>query len=222
MSVERELEHTVEGEAGELATLSEEQANLVQMQQIAEQTVEPGVMRLPVKTVTTAENSEQWAIELDHPVEGTLRFYRKKPRYGWHDDQELVELLRWYEIHDRDPYKLQIEQLYAEHDPDEADQHHGWCLAEPPWVAEKEAMRRRQRPLHERVGLWIQDKRPAREIENVWALLWLGSVLAPLFTVFVDSMIGAGVATMVTISMLTFISMTIFAMILTTPPGDGR
>lgn len=180
MSIERELEHTAEGEAGMLATLSEEQQNLVQMQQVSELTVEPGVMRLPVTQVTTTPDNGRWSIRVEHPIEGELFFNMDKPR-TWRDDAELVELLHWYDIQDRDVYKLQTKYLHVEHVGSSADSPHGWELIEPPWMEKRREARRRRRPWHQRawdrVTTTFAAHRPERTYANVWTALLFGALL---------------------------------------------
>lgn len=140
------------------ATLNERQENLVQMQKVAEMTIEPGVMRLPVTTVTTADNSEQWVIEVEHPVEGEHRFFREKPVHGWHSDQELVQLLHWYGIYENDPYMLQVERLYVRYVGKESDYNHGWELLSPDYFKEKS----RRGKIKERTSQFLKRYRPER------------------------------------------------------------
>lgn len=129
----RTREHTVEGEttsADVLATLDERDQNRVQLQKIRDFTVEPGLMELPVSLVTKAENSEKWAIEVEHPIEGTLRVYRDSPVTGWEaEDDNIVQLMEWYDV--ADPYELQLRHIFMRKTED-ADQAHNWEPARPP------------------------------------------------------------------------------------------
>lgn len=118
------------------AQLGEREEAIVQTTKIRKMTVAPGVMRVPVDEVTTAENSEKWVVKMDHPVDDNIRFFLDKPIRGWSADYKLVRLLDWYGIADAeadgwenaDPYALQAEKLYMEYD-EEADD---WALIRPP------------------------------------------------------------------------------------------
>lgn len=117
------------------AQLDERQEAIIETSKLKEMTVEPGIMRVPVDEVTTAANSEQWVVIMDHPVEEDIRFFLPKPRTGWSDDYLLVRVLRWYDVVDEsqsignaDPYALQRLSLYIEYD--EADE--SWDLIQPP------------------------------------------------------------------------------------------
>jgi len=106
--------------------------NRIQLQKMQEQTVESGVVRLSVKRVTMAENSESIAIDLDHPIAGELRVFKDKPKQGWTTDNELVELMQdWYGMSTTNPYALQQYMLYVVHDPDGSEYAHDWRLADP-------------------------------------------------------------------------------------------
>jgi len=132
----RDVSEFVSVDNDELPAMPDEETKaMIQTTELREMTVEPGVMRVPVDEVTTAHNSEQWVVEMDHPVEDDIRFFLPKPTHGWSDDYMLVRLLRWYDILDADdqlanvnPYHLQIYDLYIEYD----DVDDEWELIKPP------------------------------------------------------------------------------------------
>lgn len=134
------------------AKLNEREEAIVQTEKIREMTVdaERSIMQVPVDEVTTAQNSEQWVVIMDHPVEDDIRFFLPKPRTGWSTEYKLVELLDWYSISDAgsrlgsgDPYKLQRQSLYIQYDEDDEE----WALIRPPGQAGR----------IERAGLWLED-----------------------------------------------------------------
>jgi len=127
------------------ATPSEEMKNRIQLQKMQEQTVESGVVRLSVKRVTMAENSESIAIDLDHPIAGELRVFKDKPKQGWTTDNELVALMKdWYGMSTTNPYALQQYMLYVVHDPDGSEYAHDWRLADPRQYDPSRMSRRRR------------------------------------------------------------------------------
>ena len=128
--IEARLESDREAET-HLAVLEEEEENLVQMQEIQARTVEPGVLQLPVKQVTSAKNSQQWAIIVDHPVLGEMRFYREKPLAGWSRAYDIVTLLESYGIYDANVYKLQTREVYVELTGEDATMDSNWALRQP-------------------------------------------------------------------------------------------
>lgn len=188
MSVERTREHEIDGETDStnvLATLSEEQENRVQIDKIRQFTVEPGLMRLPVSVVTKAKNSEKWVVELEHPIEGTHRFYIEAPLEGWSDENELVQVLDWYGI-DNDPYQLQLKHMYVKKTGDEADQHHGWELTAPPDYDPEPP-----EPMRVQIQnkfIWLKEHRPSRSVGLFYTILTVGVVvgaIAPLSIPFI-------------------------------------
>lgn len=194
------------------ATLSEEQSNLVQMQEISERTIEPGLLRLPVGTVTTAENSPKFAIEVKHPIDGSLRVFAEKPRQGWSDDNRLVELLEWYDIHDDDPYKLQTGDVYIRHKGDAADQPHGWEIVKPPHKRPDPTRR-------ERLRAWVKGSTgylPTRSAASIWGGLLIATLLSPL-ALGIAPFVGAGVFTALLSNAAMFIGMTVAMMVLYEP-----
>lgn len=114
-----------------LATLDERDKNRIQIDKVKQQTVEPGVMKLPVSTVTKAENSEKWVFEIEHPIEGSHRLYRDAPTEGWDDNNELIKLLNWYNV-ESDPYQFQTRAIYVAKKGSDCDYAHGWDFIAPP------------------------------------------------------------------------------------------
>lgn len=124
-----------------LANHQEEQENLVQLGEMRARTVDHGVLELDVKTVTSAKNSEKWAIKVEHPVVDELTFYVDKPVMGWTDEYRIVELLREYGIADGNPYKLQARMVYVEYtggNTDDPDISESWALRTPSEVRERD------------------------------------------------------------------------------------
>lgn len=212
-SIQRELEHTVDEDDAvgttDIATLSEEQANLVQMQQIAQQTIEPGKMRLSCTSVSTATSRSKWVVTVEHPVEGEHNVFLDKPVTGWSNDCELATVLRWYNIPDQDPYKLQCHYLTLEYDEEKADQNHGWRLVEPPGYTAPEIPRttRLKRKLQ-----W----RPAREAQTMYAFLLIGSMIGA-----VSAALLTGVIISVALALVTFVGFTVLGMAVTDPEGGA-
>jgi hypothetical protein len=126
-SLEEKIENP-DGDEDRLAVLNEEQENLVQMQEMQERTVAEGVLRLSVHTVTSAENSQQWAILVDHPVLGELKFFLEKPVAGWSDDYRIVGLLKSYDIFDGNPYKLQRREVYVQFTGSDPEKSSHWTI----------------------------------------------------------------------------------------------
>lgn len=208
MSVDREIEHTsdIDVETDEIATLSEEQTNLVQMQQLAQQTVEPGVMRLNCSDVSTSKNRTVWAITVEHPVEGEHTVFIDKPVTGWSKDCELSTVLRWYGIHDQDPYKLQCHYLTLEYDEQKADDAHGWRLVEPPSYESPPPTRK------ERIKERLPEK-PSRTVATVYTMLLAGALVGPTLA----SMVVSGVIGTFIISAVSFVFATTLAIAATDP-----
>lgn len=181
-TIERTVDHEVDSERSyddALATLSEREENRVQMQEIKRRTVEPGVMLLSVKRVVSAENSQKWAIDIDHPVrddDNPIRVFVDKPTTGWTRDYEIVLLLEWYGIHDQDPHQLEFVNVYLKKDDERSDYAHGWMLIEPP---DYEAPMRVQLQRHKK--RLSTDFRPTRTNAKMWTMLLAGSVGGALF-----------------------------------------
>lgn len=129
-----------------LATLDEEQTVAIQLQRIEEYTIRPGLMRLPVSEVTSAENSDKMVIVLDHPVEDDIRKYFAKPPY-WSTEFELPALLDAYGYRSNNPYHLQCHSLYVEYIESDDE----WEIVEPPeeW---KRTWHRIQKQISKRVN----------------------------------------------------------------------
>lgn len=174
MSVERELNAEGSKDLDEIdfnpnnlpAEPDEETKNIIQMSELEEMTVEGNMLFCPVDEVTTASNSEQWVVEMDHPVEDNIRFFLPKPTKGWTEEYRLVKVLHWYGIHNKNPYTLQTQRLYIQYDPDVDE----WELARPPELG---------RPLGERARKTVQrvlDMRPERKAVGIWATFALGFI----------------------------------------------
>lgn len=135
-TVERELDNVVDTEMDPSVapdTISDRMADRLQMQEIQRRTIAPGVMKLEVDDVSTAENSAQWAIDLKHPGnDDTIRLFVEKPMDGWSRDYKLVRMFDWYGIDSGDPHQFNFMDLVVAKRPDESDRSHGWVFVEPP------------------------------------------------------------------------------------------
>lgn len=130
-----EREHTVEDTDNptSLAELHEEDKQRLNLQKIREMTIGDKLMKLPVSYVTTAKNSPNWAITVEHPIEGELTFYADAPVNGWvPKDGNIVQILNWYNVKTEDPYQLQIMSICVEKTDSQESRAHGWELVEPP------------------------------------------------------------------------------------------
>lgn len=195
----------------DLATIDEEMETIVQMTKLAEQTVKPGVMRLPVDSVTTAKNSPQAVITVKHPVEGDIRMYYKKmdDQKTWTDETELKRVLDWYGYTRREMHALDSDRLYVQYAPNsEEGGASDWHIVPPPSKTKQKAQRiasafyEDQVPQRVRSGLalaWVAS-RPVRRKTNLVRVnnpAWLGlagGVAAVATTVFFASMMVAGFA----------------------------
>lgn len=153
----------------------EEAEAMIEMTKLREMTVEPGVIRVPVEEVHTAHNSNQWVIEMDHPIEDDIRFFLPKPVHGWSDDYKLVRLLDWYGIADPDAdvggvnvYDLQVHDLYIEYDEYDDE----WTLMRPP-DARPRRTRLYNRVLSTMPSLPVIDREPV----VMYVILVLGTTL---------------------------------------------
>lgn len=111
-----------------LAELDEERRACVQIDEIQRRTIEPGLMRLPVSQVSTAEDSNTVTIEVEHPVEGDVSFHLSKPT-TWNPENELVQFLDNYGLRFSDVYDLQTRDVYVDCS---AGNSRNWELAVPP------------------------------------------------------------------------------------------
>jgi len=170
--IERELEADLLGTPNDdemLATMSERQEHRFQMQEIKRRTVEPGVMKLSVANIQTAENSPQWAIDLEHPAQSDsdeIRIFAEKPMDGWSDDYKIVKLLEWYDISSQDPHQLEYCDLYVEKNESESDYSHGWQVTEPP-AYKPPGLRRAKRAWNN----IAREFRPDRTIARMWGTM---------------------------------------------------
>lgn len=120
----------VEEVGGLLATPDEEMKLAIQMQRVKEYTIRPGLMRLPVKSVDSAKNAEQYVLCLDHPFlnEADTRFHIDKPAYWDKRKFEWPRLLSWYGYGPGSQYHLQTDRLYVRYDHVKDE----WTLTKPP------------------------------------------------------------------------------------------
>lgn len=215
--LERSIEHDIDTELSDdsaLATLSERAENRLQMDEIRRRTIAPGVMRLNVKRVVSAENSLKWAIDLDHPVrddDDTIRVFVEKPVEGWTRDYKLVRLLDWYGIDDVDPHSLEFYDVVVEKDEEASEYAHGWRLVEPP---DYDAPIRTQ--LRRRWNRLVSVDGPSRSLRKMWGVLLAGSICGAVASMVV----GTGVLSAVIIGAATFMVATTIGMAFVTPPGD--
>lgn len=207
-SVERSLEHELDSEMSHdtaLATLSDRQENRLQMQEIKRRTIEPGLMQLSVKHVVSAENSENWAIDIEHPaMDDEIRVFAEKPLEGWTRDYKIVRVLDWYGIHDQDPHQLEFENVYMRKDEGASDYAHGWMLVEPPEY-------RYTAPMDvqiERTKQWIANQRPSRTNAKMWLLLLGGAVAGPMLASSIAPIpiVGSIPTALVTVTMFVFVT----------------
>lgn len=126
-------EKETEEETTALATPSEELEMAIQMERIKEYTVDwakPGTMLLPVKEVTSAENSPNWVIVLDHPFipEKQMRFYIPKPPVWDPAEYKWCRILDEYGLSPGSQFHLQQMSMYARYD----SEYDEWTLIDPP------------------------------------------------------------------------------------------
>lgn len=216
--IERELEHEIENDDGwrseeALATLSDREENRYQMQEIARRTVAKGLMKLSVKNVVSAENSEQWAIDIEHPAkDDDIRIFAEKPLEGWSTDYKIVRMLRWAgEESSRDPHKLEFNDLYMRKDSDKSDYAHGWRVVAPPdydppikeqlaehWASVKSVVK--------------TDLRPSWTGAKMFGFMLAGVVAAPLlYSGLPSGMLGT--LTMLLVNVISFLFGSLIGMV---------
>lgn len=180
-----------------LATLDEQQKTAVQLDEIKRATIEPGLMRLPVKQVTSAENSEQLVIEVHHPAEENPRFYLPKPRMWEPSKYRLPKLLDWYGYKSTNYHVLQTGKLYLRHGDTrgrciEGEGKNDWVIVPPPeWSP----------PRLQRMKDYAKDKtrslrRPSLLTASFFILQFIGLAAAGLF-------IGMGVVPALLVTLFT-------------------
>lgn len=202
---EREIEHKLDSDTKNLlATLDEQKENVLQMSELRRRTVEPGVMKLNVSQVTTTEDSPSWAIDIEHPVEGEFRIHKSKPTKGWTNENELVQALEWYDA--KNPYYLQLTDLYMKHVGDDGEYQHGWELTSPPDYSP---------PWRDRVASEWEDLkggvyRPSMTGAGMYVILTIAILIAPIFYGPL-SLLGPVAGASLT-NMLVFGAMTIFGL----------
>lgn len=120
-----------------LATPDEQQKIAIQLDKIRRATIEPGLLKLPVQQVTSAENSENLVVEVDHPAEDNPRFYLPKPRMWEPSEYDLPKLLEWYGYKSTNYHVLQTGALYLRHGDTrgrciEGEGTSDWVIVPPP------------------------------------------------------------------------------------------
>lgn len=122
------------------ATPDEQLQAAIDMDKVREYTVRPGLLRLPVSALTTAHNSPQYVVQLDHPVLGDTdtRFFIDKPA-EWNTHREFwPRFLDWHGYTARSQYELQTDRVYVRHTPGRDRDTPGvsvsgdWTLVAPP------------------------------------------------------------------------------------------
>jgi hypothetical protein len=191
-TVERTIDHTVGDDGNLLANLSEDQEDAVEIQKVQEMTVEPGLMKLPVKKVVTAENSDQYAIIVDHPVEGEHSLFVEKPVTGWSREYTLVRMFDWYGITGTNPHQLQLCRIYVEHNPEEADRSHGWRIVQPPnYETPPDPMGEQVREMVDTIADELSMARPNRTYSILFGFTLLGVIVASMMSVPTIGIVGA-------------------------------
>lgn len=132
-----EFEESSEEPDNILATLDEQQKTAVQLDKIKRATIEPGLMRLPVHEVSSAENSENLSIEVEHPAEDNPRFFLPKPKMWEPAKYDLPKLLDWYGYKTTNYHVLQTGKLYLRHKDTrgrciEGEGTNDWVIVPPP------------------------------------------------------------------------------------------
>lgn len=124
-------------ESAVLAELDEETKTALQLDEIRERTVEPGLMRLPVSQVATSEDNANVTVTVEHPVEGEIDFHLSKPT-TWGPENELVRFLDWYDTTVSGIYTLQTRSVYVRRISEGGSlTSDSWELAEPPETVER-------------------------------------------------------------------------------------
>lgn len=203
------------------ATLDEKQENVVQMQKINRLTVEPGVMKLPVSRVTTSDNSPQWVIDLEHPIEGDLRFHRDKPVQGYDPEEGIVQMLRWYGIYDDNPYKLQTEFIFVENvGRENSETMHDWELLSPDYFRDEPDPTRREKVKGKYASFkqGIRNRRPTQHGVNV-ALLTIVGVLATPTLLLIEGTAETGAHGLL-LGIISLVISALLILFLTTPPEE--
>lgn len=132
-----ELDHEVDEDAAdttELANLQQREQNRYELQELARRTVEPGLLKLKVASVTLSDSGNMYAINIAHPMqEDTIPIYAEKPEMGWSDDYKIVRMLKWVgEESTKDPHALEFHDLYLRNDSDSSENPHDWYVVKPP------------------------------------------------------------------------------------------
>lgn len=220
-----------------LATPDEHLAAAIQMDKVREYTVRPGLLRVPVAELTTAPNSPQYLLQLDHPViaDAELRFFIEKPAY-WDATAFLwPRFLDWYGYTTRSQYELQTDRVYVKHNPHTDT----WDLTKPPssrrrtwWRLRDAASHRFPRVARTTHRAWRTATTPTRRLRalsprfRTAACLGLGLLtfvgLVPAATASPTVNYGVWGATLVA-SILGFVVMVLAALVVEPPTtmSDG-
>lgn len=213
------------------ANLTEAEERRAKLTKLARCTVRPGLMRLPVDDVTTADNSQQYVITFDHPFVDAerTRSYYPIPTDGWTRDKELPRLLAWYGYNTRNVHVMKQERVYVD---TTAEEPRDWEIVQPPseWTKTKrrfaKVIQHRIPPLALRIGHEIRGRfrwaLPRGSYASMMALVVVGAllgVLLGLHNVGLSFMDLAGVAALsVVLSSAGFIA----GLILVAPPRGDR
>lgn len=217
--LKREVDHQLNDAMSEdsmLATPSEREENRIQMAEIKRRTVEPKLMLLNVKRVVSAENSQKWAIDIEHPImedDDHIRVFVDKPVEGWTRDYKLVRMMDWYGIQDQNPHRLEFHDLYLKKDEENSDYAHGWRLVEPPDY---------DPPIPVQLRRYWQDISvqffPKRSNARMWLVLLGGIIASTMAAPIVLGLIGQSVP-LVAVVILGYVLATILGMALMSPDG---
>lgn len=212
-ATERTRDHETDADATSenvLATLDEEQRAHVQMQQMKEATVAPGVLKLPVKRVTTSEERGVYAVELDHPMvepKETRQFY-DKPVHGWTDDYKIVRILDWY-TGSENPHDLQLHHVYTRYHEEDDE----WEIIRPPGHT---------KPLADRLKRYVPSRRtlaslrPSRTHATMFAFMTTGLLFGVAIAAMLPTVVSQSV-TYATSVMLGYLAATILGMVVLEP-----
>jgi transcription elongation GreA/GreB family factor len=198
--LKREVEHRVDeelDETTELSTLTERQQDRKDLQEIARRTVdaEEQIMRLNVVDVSTTESNGNYAVTVEKAgVDDTFTIFMDKPVDGWSREYDIVKVLDWYGIYDKNPHDLVFHDLYVQKQEDADTAHgHGWVPVEPPSYTPKR--RERVRRKYKR----MKSLRPSGKNQHMYLFLLAGVLFGdvalsviPSTGLFVSLFVGIG------------------------------
>ena len=226
-----ELDHSVdeeeqkENETTILAPLDKQREEQVKLRKLREATVdgEKNLLQLPCSDVSKPDSGNTWLIEVHHPTQGPLQFHVDDVE-TWHRDEELVQLLNWYDV-DQDPYHLQFNrELYVEKNPEEAYGAKDWRLVEPPNYTPdvprpmSEQLQMKAEKLAGTVGRFTNITSTSIDATMLYGVLTLGVITSiPLRLADVGIPLFSGVFEALLIQLLPFIAATIIGLTLFDP-----